>query len=132
MEKSTNGEKRQGRRGRRRRSRRERAQLLSEYRASGWTQERFARRSGIKVGTLRTWIYKMRSSATSANRDEVSPIDEAGGFAPVRIVDAVRPMKSRGLVTVRWPQGMEVEIAVELDGVGIERLVRELVRPCLP
>lgn len=121
-----------GSRGSKHRSRRERAQLLSEYRASGWTQERFAQRTGIKVGTLRAWIYKMRSSAPSANRDEIGAIDEGGGFAPVRIVDAVHPVKSRGSVTVRWPQGMEVEIAVELDGVGIERLVRKLVKPCLP
>lgn len=117
-----------GSRGSKHRSRGERAQLLSEYRASGWTQERFAQRTGIKVGTLRRWIYKMRSSA---NCDEAGTIDEGGGFAPVRIVDVVCPVKSQGSVTVRWPQGMEVQIAVELDGVGIERLVRKLVRPCL-
>ena len=76
MEKTTNGETRLRRRGQKHRSRRERAQLLSEYRASGWTQERFAQRRGIKIGTLRAWIYKMRSSATSANRDEGGPIDE--------------------------------------------------------
>lgn len=122
MEKSRSEETRLRVRGRRHWSRHERAQLLREYRASGLTQEQFARRAGLKIGTLRAWIYKMRTP-------DHAPL---GGFAPVRIVDDVRPIKSRGSVTVRWPQGMEVEIAVELDGVGIERLVRKLVKPCSP
>ena len=122
MKKSSSGETRPRRRGRRHRLRREREQLLRVYRASGGTQEQFAQRAGIKVGPLRAWIYKMRTPAS----------DEGGGFAPVRIVNGVRPIKSRGSVTVRWSQGMEVEIAVKLDGVGIERLVRELVKPCSP
>ena len=110
-----------GRRGRGHRSRRERIQWVSEYRASGLTQEQFARRAGLKVGTLRAWIYKMRTP-------DHAPL---GGFAPVRIVDEVRPVKSRGSVTVRWPQGIEVEIAMELDGRSVGRLVRELVQSCL-
>jgi len=108
------------RQGRKHRSRHERARWVSAYRASGLTQVRFAQGAGIKVGTVRAWSYQMRTSAPN-------PV---GRFAPVRIVDEVRPSKSRGAVTVRWPQGMEVEIAVELDGVGIERLVRKLVQPC--
>ena len=39
--------------------------------------------------------------------------------------------KSRSLVTVRWPQGIVVEIAVDLDGDGVKRLVHELLAPCL-
>lgn len=97
----------------------ERTQLLGEYQSSGLTQEQFAARTGIKLGTLRAWIYKKRPAARPAG----------GHFAPVRIVEAVP--KSPGTVTVRWPQGMEVEIAVRWDDAGALRLVRELLAPCL-
>ena len=111
-------------RGRGGRSGAERAHWLSEYRASGLTQEKFAARAGLKVGTLRAWIYKRRRPVN----------DQRGHFAPVRIVGGAGPgptTTTRGAVTVRWPQGIEVEIAVELDGAGVGRLVRELLKPCL-
>lgn len=97
--------------------------MVNEYRSSGLTQEQFAAKVKIKVGTLRTWIYKK----TAARRDE------AGGFAPVRLIadKANAAPKARSTVTVRWPQGIEVELAVDLDGTGVERLVRELLSPCL-
>lgn len=113
----------EGKAGGNRRSRAERGQLLRKYRASGQTQESFAARMGINVGTLRGWIYKQRPPATA----------DHGPLAPVRIVDDLRPTKStrRGAITVRWPQGIEVELAVELDDTGTLRLVRELLAPCL-
>lgn len=104
------------------RSPRERAQLLGEYRASGLTQERFAARAGLKIGTLRAWIYKKRPAVRPAG----------GHFAPVRIVDGPLPVtKSPGTITVRWSQGVAVEFVVPLDDTGVRRLVRELVAPCL-
>jgi len=104
------------------RTRAERTQWLNAYRASGLTQEQFAARAGIKLGTLRAWIYKPRARAET----------EPGHFAPVRIVEAAPAVaKSSGTITVRWPQGMTVEIAVPLDEIGVGRLVRELVAPCL-
>jgi hypothetical protein len=99
----------------------ERTQLLREYRASGLTQEQFAERAGVKVSTLRAWIYRKRPVVSG-------PGDH---FAPVRLVDTLPVAKSPGTVTVRWPQGLEVEIAVKLDDTGALRLVRELVAPCL-
>jgi len=93
--------------------------MLRDFRASGLSQVRFAAEHGVRIGTLRNWIYKP------------SGVDEqSGGFAPVRIVGA-GSMGSRGAVTVRWPQGVEVELAVDLDGSGVVRLVRELLAPCL-
>lgn len=117
---TTEAEQRQGERAQRRV---ERARRVKEYRASGLTQAQFAAKSGLKVGTLRTWIYKKPASSRG----------EAGGFAPVRIIaDKAQPTaKSRGLVTVRWPQGIEVELAVDLDGDGVQRLVCKLLAPCL-
>ena len=104
---------------RRRWSRSEREQWLRAYRASALTQERFAAEHGINVTTLRSWIYKPAGAG-----------NEGGGFAPVQIVGA-RPLGSRQAITVRWPQGVEVELAVDLDGSGVVRLVRELLAPCL-
>jgi hypothetical protein len=104
---------------RRRWSRTEREQLLRDFRASGLTQVRFSAERRVNVGTLRNWIYKPANGG-----------DQSGRFAPVRIVGAAS-MGSRGAVTVRWPQGVEVELAVDLDGSGVVRLVRELLAPCL-
>lgn len=105
-----------------RRSRAERVEVLRAYRASGLTQEQFARQAGIKLGTLRGWIYKQPGLGREA----------PGGFAPVRIVGGTRTNQpTRGAVTVRWPQGLEVEIAVELDRAGLEQLVQTLLAPCL-
>lgn len=102
-------------------SRAERERLLGAYRASGLTQEQFAAQSGIKVGTLRAWIYKRRTPAVAGS----------GNFAPVRIVEGSHPATPtcRGSVTVRWPQGIEVEIAIDLDSAA--GLVRKLLAPCL-
>ena len=110
---------REDRSRRRRWSRSEREQLLQDFRSSGLTQERFAAEHGINVTTLRSWIYKRAGAG-----------NEGGGFAPVKIVGA-RPVGSRQAITVRWPQGVEVELAVDLDGSGVVRLVRELLAPCL-
>jgi transposase-like protein len=110
---------REDRSRRRRWSRTEREQLLQDFRASGLTQVRFAAEHEVNVTTLRNWIYKPASAD-----------DQSGGFAPVQIVGA-RPIGSRNAITVRWPQGVEVELAVDLDGSGVVRLVRELLAPCL-
>jgi transposase-like protein len=82
-------------------SRTEREQLLKDFRANGLTQVRFAAEHGVKVTALRSWIYK------AAGAD-----DQSRGFAPVQIVGA-RPIGSRDAITVRWPQGVEVELAVD-------------------
>ena len=104
--------------GRRRWTSTERARWVREYRASGLSQEQFAEQRQLNVGTLRGWIYKR--AAVDA---------DAGGFASVQVVGGPAP-RARGSVTVRWPHGVEVEVAVDLDEAGIMRVVRELVAPC--
>jgi len=42
----------------RRRTAEERREIVAEFRNSGLTQEAFARRRRISVGTLRSWIYR--------------------------------------------------------------------------
>jgi hypothetical protein len=100
-----------------RRSRIEQERLVAEYRASGLTQEGFAAQAGINIGTLRGWLY---------NKQRRSAGEEGGHFAPVRVSGA-----RAGAVTLRWPQGMELEITTELDRAGVVSLVRELLTPCL-
>lgn len=107
-----------------RRTQAQRAQVLREYRTSGLTQAEFARQAGINLGTLRGWIYQRPVPGGEA----------PGPFAPVRLVGDGRVRSdppARGGVTVRWPQGIEVEMAVALDGAGIGRLIRTLLGPCL-
>ena len=91
---------------------------MAEYRASGLTQEGYAAQAGINVGTLRGWIYNNKPGRTTSG----------GGsyFAPVRLSSA-RP----GAVTLRWAQGMELEIAMNIDKAEVTSLVRELLAPCL-
>lgn len=98
----------------------ERTEALKAYRASALTQEAFALQAGLSVGTLRGWIYKLAAADS-----------EEGHLAPVRIVAGASTATKRGAITVRWPQGIEVEIALELDGSSALQLVRELLRPCL-
>ena len=105
-----------------RRSREEREHLLHEYHASGETPTQFAARvAGLKAGTLRLWLWQQRQRAGS----------QPARFAPVRIVGGSPAAKEAGTITVRWPQGLEMEISHGADSVGARRLVRELVTPCL-
>ena len=113
----------EGKRGRQR-TRSEREQMVEAYRASGQTQAVFAHERGIKLTTLRTWIYRRRAVNDG----------EPGRIEPVRMVGggfsgATRARSAITALTVRWPQG--IEFAVELDAARVERLVRELLAPCL-
>jgi len=117
MDEAKERETKEDKPGARQRARLERERAVAEYRASGLTQEGFAAKAGIKLGRLRGWIYPKQGGTAS---------EECNHFAPVR-VSAARP----GAVTVRWPQGMEVEITMELDSTAVVKLVRELLTPCL-
>jgi transposase-like protein len=106
----------------RQRKRAERERWVEAYRTSAQTQAAFAKAHGINLATLQGWIYKRR----------VVDNGEPGRIEPVRIVGGglAGATRARGAaITVRWPQG--IELAVELDAAGVERLVRELLAPCL-
>jgi transposase-like protein len=59
-------------------------QIVRQCEGSGLTHEEFARQRGIPVGTLRSWIYKIRRS-----EDEVAPL------LPVRVVASTPPSAGR-------------------------------------
>jgi DNA-binding transcriptional regulator YiaG len=93
----------------------ERKKVLAQLRASGLTQRGFAAQVGINLGTLRGWIYKEREPKKKMT----------GHFAAVQLSRA-----KSGAVTLRWPQGIEVEITTELDQAQVVAMVRELLTPC--
>ena len=99
--------------GKRQRRREEIAATLQAYRNSGLSQAEFARQAGIKLCSLRNWLYRQRRAGV-------------GGFAAVQL----GPDRG-GALTLRWPGGVELEIAVALDGAGTAALLRELLAPCL-
>ena len=101
----------------RRHSKEEIAARMAEYRASGLTAEAFAAQTGLQPATLRTWQYRLQR--------EQAPPSSSQAFARVQ----VRASRARTL-TVRWPQGVEVEVAVDLDEAGVVRVVRDLLAPC--
>jgi len=47
----------------RRRTEDEWRELVANFDASGLTQEVFARKKGLKVGTFRSWVYKIRRAS---------------------------------------------------------------------
>ena len=96
----------------RRHTKAEIAARLAEYRASGLSVEAFAARAGLRPATLLSWHYRQRRQA-----------EPRAGSAFARVqVQAARA----GTLTVRWPQGMEVEVEVDLDEAGIDDMIENL------
>lgn len=54
--------------------------IVGQYEKSGQTQEAFAAARGIPVGTLRSWIYKLRESEA-----------DSAPLLPVRVVASTAP-----------------------------------------
>jgi transposase-like protein len=98
------GERRQGDAGRMRKAREIWVGIIQQYERSGLTQEAFADERGIPVGTIRSWIYKLRRER------EEAPV------LPVRVIASPAP-------TARRPD--EEVSAIEVD-------VGDVVRVRLP
>lgn len=84
-------------------------QIVAAYPQSGLTQEAFARRQGMPVGTLRAWIYR-----------------RAGRRAPRLLPVRVRAMAPEIAVELRLPSGVAMRIAVDTDPAYITALLRAL------
>lgn len=103
----------------RRHTRTEIEAILAQYRASGLAQAEFATQAGLAPWTLRNWQSQLR------HERPVRPRSGVQSFASVQL----RPARA-GTITLRWPQGVAVEIAVALDEASLVRLVQDLVAPC--
>ena len=85
----------------------ERRATVAAFRASGLGQAEFAEKRGLKVGTLRCWLYASRR--------------ESGGNASVaRFIDVTASVPVR-------PQGGEAALVLRVGGAVVE--LRELPPP---
>lgn len=62
-------------------------QVIRQYEKSGRTQEAFARERNIPVGTLRSWIYRLRRQDAAAALG-----NEATAILPVRVIASTAPV----------------------------------------
>lgn len=75
-----------------RRSKQERLEIVEAYRRSGLTQEAFAAKHRINVGTLRSWLYRREESthaAQSARFVEVEAAELQTGRVVLRVGEHV-------------------------------------------
>ena len=91
-----------------RRTPEERRAIVAEYRKSGLTQEAFARRRRIPVGTLRSWIY--RHDAQGARQD--------------RFIEISGPVTAGPEIVLRVGE----QVALELTELPSPEYVAELLR----
>lgn len=103
----------------RRHTRSEIEAILTRYRASGLAPAEFAAQEGLAPWTLRNWQSQQRPKRPSG------PGSGEASFASVQLSPA-----RVGTITVRWPQGIAVEIAGPLAEASVVRLVQDLVAPC--
>ena len=85
--------------------------LVRQYEQSGATQEEFAAHRGIPVGTLRSWIYRLKRERA-----------EEAAILPVRVVASTAPLAWRldvdaAPIEVLLPDGVRVRF---VDGATIE------------
>ncbi len=101
---------------RRHRSRSEIAALVAGYSASGLTQRAYAARAGVGLSSLVRWLHDHEADAAAP-----------GKFAAVQL----RPEPTGGPgVTIRWPEGMEVELPLSLGEVTLRRWLSRFLAPC--
>ena len=92
--------------------------IIHQLEKSSLTHEEFAKQRGIPVGTLRSWIYKLR-------RDDGDEIEETPPLLPVRVIASTAPRAredSDGVIEVelgapvrlRFPPGTSPGTIVEI------------------
>lgn len=97
-------------------------QQVDEFQASGLSVKHFCARAGIAVATLHYW--RKRFAASSEPRSlSASP----EGFLPVTLAP-VRPSVSP--VEIHLLSGRGLKLAVPVDVVWLQTLVRVLESPC--
>jgi transposase-like protein len=100
-----------------RRSKDEIEALLAEYRESGHNCRAFAKKAGIEVGSLYSWL-RVRDEKTKAT-----------GFAAVQLTGPGLTM-AKGAVILKAQAGWHLEIAGELGSEFAAKLIQALM-PCL-
>ena len=101
----------------RRRSGREIEEWIERYRQSGQSARAFASTHGLRVDTLRGWLYRRRKRAK----------DLGGAMIPVKVIDS--PEGPAG-VTLRLPCGIEVEFGAAVTVSTLKELIESGSRRC--
>jgi hypothetical protein len=98
----------------RRRTEDEWREVVADFDASGLTQELFARKKGLKVGTFRSWVYKIRGASKEPRFVELVKSTPGGETEHVS-----RTTLLVGEVRVEFAERPEVEYVVALlRGLG--------------
>ena len=101
----------------RRRNDREIEEWIESYRQSGQSARAFALAHGLRVDTLRGWVYRrarrMKNPSTT--------------MIPVRVTDS---HEAAAAVTLRLPTGVEVEFRGPVLVATLQALIKSATRRC--
>ena len=133
-------------------SREERSQWISRFRSSGLTQAQFAQQHGLKVTTLRKWLYgrgpslvlKRQPWMVSVGRDASHPSGRTAALshrkpphAPTATFREVTvpplgagPACEGWAAEVTWPSGIRVRLRAGAEAGWIEALLAVVDQTC--
>lgn len=99
-------------------------QIVQQCEKSGLSQEEYARQRGIPVGTLRSWIYKLRHAE-----------DEEAQFLPVHVVasappSAGEPEADAGAIEVELGEPVRLRFPSSTAPAVIAEVVQRLRAQC--
>ena len=95
--------------------------LLAEREREGLTLSALARRSGIPVGTLAGWSWRLRKA-------KVAPVSgvKSGGFVELVARSSARPSQSGARYEIALRGGRRLLVEGAIDEAALSRLIRVL------
>jgi transposase len=81
------------------------------------THAEVAARYGVSIGTLRSWVYRLRSEGERVAGPRLLPI---------RVTEAGRSAETSAAVTIVVVRGVEIRVATGTDVAYVAALVRAL------
>jgi len=107
---------------RRRRSPEEILELVGEYERSGLTQQAFADRIGVSLGSVSNWLRRARN-ADARQPEELLP-------APSRLIPVTLRSTAPPPFELVTPGGATLRIPPDFDPTALERLLPLLLDRC--
>jgi hypothetical protein len=97
--------------------------LIEQYERSGLGQEEYAAKRGIPVGTLRSWIYRLKRER----------LEQEAAILPVRVIASTAPTArapgaASAAIEVVLPDGVRVRFASSTASEVIAEVVTRLRR----
>jgi transposase-like protein len=110
--------------GRVRASKEQRRVILAEFERSGVSATQFAKLTGLKYSTLAGWLQRYRRTQPQGRARRVRLLEAV-------VEPAQNPVAQRATsVILRWPGGMEAELAEVKQIPMAAALIRALAQPC--